>query len=57
MQHGAFTSVWLALLVFLNLPMAATRGILALVVRGLSFSVSVSIDFITVVGVAVLNAW
>jgi cobalt-zinc-cadmium resistance protein CzcA len=45
----------LALLVLTNLPFAAVGGILALWVRGLHLSVSASIGFIALFGVAVLN--
>ncbi|WP_264816800.1 efflux RND transporter permease subunit, partial [Gluconobacter kondonii] len=51
----ALNSVWLAGLVFVNLPVATTGGILALALRGLPFSVSAGIGFIALFGVAVLN--
>ncbi|WP_264816634.1 efflux RND transporter permease subunit, partial [Gluconobacter kondonii] len=51
----AFGDVWVAGLVFLNLPFAATGGILALTVRALPFSVSAGIGFIALFGVATLN--
>ncbi|GBQ22203.1 cobalt/zinc/cadmium resistance heavy metal efflux pump protein CzcA [Gluconacetobacter sacchari DSM 12717] len=44
-----------AALVFVNLPMAATGGILALAARGLPFSISAGIGFIALFGVAILN--
>lgn len=53
-----FTSLrswWLAGLVLVNLPFAAVGGILALAMRGLHLSVSASIGFIALFGVAVLN--
>lgn len=55
MLYMTFGSVRLGLLIFLNLPMAATGGIFALVLRGLTFSVSAGIGFIALFGVAVLN--
>ncbi len=45
----------LALLVLANLPFAAVGGVIALSVRGLNLSVSASIGFIALFGVAVLN--
>ena len=45
----------LALLIFLNVPMAATGGILALAARGFDFSISAGVGFIALFGVAVLN--
>lgn len=45
----------LAGLVLVNLPVAAIGGVLALWVRGLHLSVSASIGFIALFGVAVLN--
>jgi len=44
-----------ALLIYLNLPLAATGGILALAVRGMPFSISAGVGFIALFGVAVLN--
>ena len=44
-----------ALLIFVNIPIAATGGILALFVRGMSFSISAGVGFIALFGVAVLN--
>ena len=51
----ALGSVLPALLVFVNLPMAATGGIFALALRGLPFSISGGIGFIALFGVAILN--
>jgi cobalt-zinc-cadmium resistance protein CzcA len=42
-------------LIFLNIPLAATGGILALVIRGMPFSISAGIGFIALFGIAVLN--
>ncbi len=50
-----FGSLPLAALVFLNVPMAATGGILALVLRGMPFSVSAGIGFISTFGIAILD--
>lgn len=52
---AALGTVRLALLVFCNLPLAASGGIFALVLRGLPFSISAGIGFIALFGVAVLN--
>ncbi len=48
-------STSLAMLIFLNVPMAATGGIYALWLRGLPFSISAGVGFIALFGVAVLN--
>jgi cobalt-zinc-cadmium resistance protein CzcA len=48
-------SVVLAALIFLNVPFAATGGILALMLRGMPFSISAGVGFIALFGVAVLN--
>jgi cobalt-zinc-cadmium resistance protein CzcA len=52
---ASLRSWWLAGLVLVNLPFAAVGGILALALRGLHLSVSASIGFIALFGVAVLN--
>ncbi len=44
-----------AALIFLNVPLAATGGILALWMRGLPFSISAGVGFIALFGIAVLN--
>ena len=48
-------SVLLAGIIFLNVPFAATGGILALALRGMPFSISAGVGFIALFGVAVLN--
>ncbi len=53
--HMTFDSSRLALLIYLNVPMAATGGIVALWLRGLPFSISAGVGFIALFGVAVLN--
>lgn len=53
--HTTFGSASLAVLIFLNVPMAATGGIVALSLRGLPFSISAGVGFIALFGVAVLN--
>ncbi len=50
-----FHSVRLATLILLNVPMAASGGIFALLVRGMPFSVSAGVGFIALFGIAVLN--
>ena len=50
-----FSSVRPALLIFLNVPLATTGGILALLARGMPFSISAGVGFIALFGVAVLN--
>jgi cobalt-zinc-cadmium resistance protein CzcA len=53
--YASLRSWRLAALVLLNLPFAAVGGVLALWIRGLHLSVSASIGFIALFGVAVLN--
>lgn len=50
-----FGSAKLAGLIFLNVPMAATGGVAALVIRGMPFSVTAAIGFISVFGIAILD--
>jgi len=44
-----------ATLIFLNIPLAATGGIVALLLRGMPFSISAGVGFIALFGIAVLN--
>jgi cobalt-zinc-cadmium resistance protein CzcA len=53
--YSTFHSMSLALLIYLAVPMAATGGVFALILRGLPFSVSAAVGFIALFGVAVLN--
>jgi cobalt-zinc-cadmium resistance protein CzcA len=50
-----FHSSRTAALILLNVPLAATGGIVALLIRGMPFSVSAGVGFIALFGVAVLN--
>jgi cobalt-zinc-cadmium resistance protein CzcA len=52
---GAFGSLRDALLVFSGVPLALTGGVLALLVRGMPFSITAGVGFIALSGVAVLN--
>ena len=56
MLYASFHSIRLAALIFLSVPLTAIGGVLALWLRGLSFSVPASIGFITLSGVAVLDS-
>lgn len=53
--HSTFRSTRLALLIFLNVPLAASGGVFALWLRGMPFSISAGVGFIALFGVAVLN--
>jgi len=53
--YTTFGAIRPALLIYLNLPLAATGGILALALRGMPFSISAGVGFIALFGVAVLN--
>jgi len=50
-----FNSTRLGLLIFLNVPLAVTGGLIALELRGYPFSISAGVGFIALFGVAVLN--
>lgn len=51
----AFGGLRQTLLVFLNVPLAASGGLLALALRGYPLSISAGVGFIALFGVAVLN--
>jgi cobalt-zinc-cadmium resistance protein CzcA len=53
--YSAFASGRLALLIYLNVPLALTGGLLALAARGYPFSISAGVGFIALFGIAVLN--
>ncbi|MES2268638.1 MAG: CusA/CzcA family heavy metal efflux RND transporter [Bacteroidota bacterium] len=55
MLYLAFGSAKQGLLIFSAVPLSAIGGILALVVRGMPFSISAGVGFIALFGVAVLN--
>lgn len=51
----ALGSARLAALIYLNVPFAATGGVLALGLRGMPLSISAGVGFIALFGIAVLN--
>ena len=53
--YTAFNAVKPALLIYFNIPIAATGGIVALFARGMPFSISAGVGFIALFGVAVMN--
>jgi cobalt-zinc-cadmium resistance protein CzcA len=53
--YTTFGSGRLALMIFLNVPVAATGGVLALLVRGYPLSISAAVGFIALTGVATMN--
>lgn len=53
--QAMFGSTRMSLMVYSNVPLAATGGIFALMARGLPFSISAGVGFITLFGIAVLN--
>ncbi|RMZ61075.1 CusA/CzcA family heavy metal efflux RND transporter [Chryseobacterium nematophagum] len=53
--YFTFHSVKQAILIFTAIPMSAIGGVLALLLRGMPFSISAGIGFIALFGVAVLN--
>jgi cobalt-zinc-cadmium resistance protein CzcA len=53
--YNTFTSMRTALLIFGNVLIGASGGIFALALRGLVFSITAGVGFITLFGVSVLN--
>ena len=53
--YTTFGAVRPALLIYFNIPIAATGGLVALTLRGMPFSISAAVGFIALFGVAVLN--
>ena len=53
--YMAYGSAIPALIVYLNVPFAATGGIFALLLRDMPFSISAGVGFIALFGIAVLN--
>ncbi len=53
--YTMFGSMRLATLIYLNVPLAITGGVLALFLRGYPFSISAGVGFIALFGIAVLN--
>ncbi|MEQ1690526.1 MAG: CusA/CzcA family heavy metal efflux RND transporter [Gemmatimonas sp.] len=53
--YTTFGAITPALLIYFNIPIAATGGIVALFLRGMPFSISAAVGFIALFGVAVLN--
>ncbi|MCO6042523.1 CusA/CzcA family heavy metal efflux RND transporter [Aeoliella sp. ICT_H6.2] len=55
MLYMTFNSVSLAMLIYLNVPIAATGGVLFLWFRDMPFSISAGVGFIALFGIAVMN--
>ena len=53
--YFAFSSFKQAAIIFTAIPMSAIGGVLALLIRGMPFSISAGVGFIALFGVAVLN--
>ncbi|MET3710865.1 cobalt-zinc-cadmium resistance protein CzcA [Sphingomonas trueperi] len=53
--YGALGNVRDAAIVFTGVPLALVGGVLALVLRGMPFSISAAVGFIALSGIAVLN--
>lgn len=53
--YSTFKSTRLSLLIYLNVPLALTGGIAALLIRGYPFSISAGVGFIALFGIAVMN--
>ncbi|EPZ51002.1 heavy metal efflux pump, CzcA family [Bacteriovorax sp. BAL6_X] len=55
MIYAAFRNVFETVLIFLCVPFALVGGVIALIVKGIPFSVSAGVGFIALSGIAVLN--
>lgn len=53
--YSTFNSARLAMLIYLNIPLAATGGILALAIRDMPFSISAGVGFVVLFGMSVLS--
>ncbi|HED64335.1 MAG TPA: efflux RND transporter permease subunit, partial [Planctomycetes bacterium] len=53
--YSTFQSTRLSLLIYLNVPLALTGGLAALLLRGYPFSISAGVGFIALFGIAVMN--
>jgi heavy metal efflux system protein len=53
--YNTFSSMRMALLIFGNVLLGASGGIFALILRGLAFSITAGVGFVTLFGVSVLN--
>ena len=53
--YSTFQSTRLSMLIYLNVPLALTGGIAALLLRGYPFSISAGVGFIALFGIAVMN--
>jgi heavy metal efflux system protein len=53
--YSTFGSLRLATLIYLNVPLAVTGGIVILACRGFPFSISAAVGFIALFGIAVMN--
>lgn len=53
--YTTFGAIKPAMLIYFNIPIAATGGLVALALRGMPFSISAAVGFIALFGVAVLN--
>jgi len=55
MIYAAFRNIFETMLIFLCVPFALVGGVLALMIKGIPFSVSAGVGFIALSGIAVLN--
>jgi heavy metal efflux system protein len=53
--YTTFNAIKPSLLIYFNIPIAATGGVVALFLRGMPFSISAGVGFIALFGVAVMN--
>lgn len=55
MIYAAFRNIFETALIFLCVPLALVGGVVALMIKGLPFSISAGVGFIALSGIAVLN--
>ena len=55
MIYAAFRNIFETMIIFLCVPFALVGGVIALMIKGIPFSISAGVGFIALSGIAVLN--